>query len=693
MELPSINLDRTALSNFENAIQKEWLITNGLGGYASSTVLGLNTRKYHGLLVAAVLPPRDRRVFLAKLDEDLLLPNAVFRLGANEFQDSIFPQGYNLLSKFSVSPFPRFIYVVNDVTVQKTISMPHEKNCAITIYNLSNQASADAKIRIFPLVNWRHFHSVTERGKASEFKQEQEDTAVKINFQTPRSTLFLKATEGRYFVTDRWVERLYLREEARRGESCFDDCYQPGYFEIRIRAGETKDYALIAVAEEEEYLAAKVLSEIPTEACGLRALFDKETKQHQDFLTRFHALRPAVPPSDWLDWLVLASGSFIVKGANESERSVIAGYHWFESWGRDTFVSLPGLLLVTGRFEEARMIFLSFKKYCTHGLIPNFLPDRAGSPAYNTVDATLWYVNAVLQYLRYTGDFKFVKEELWETLKAIIENHVSGTLFNIHLDTDGLLSHGPQLTWVDSSVKGVPVTPRAGKAVEIQALWYNALKTMESLANRFQEAREAERYSKMAEKTAMSFVDKFWNSERACLYDVVSEHERDNSLRPNQVLAVGLTFTMLDNVRNEKIVEVVQRELLTPCGLRSLERRDPRYVGTYSGDRASRDRAYHNGTVWPWLLGSLTTAFLKVKGFNELQREYAFRNFLKPLLTQQVHEGGLGTLNEVFDGDQPHTPRGCISQAWSVAEPFRSYVEDILQIRPKYEEEVLHSSS
>jgi predicted glycogen debranching enzyme len=673
-------------------MQKEWLITNGLGGYASSTVLGVNTRKYHGLLVAAMQPPKDRRVFLAKLDEDVIFQNSILRLGANEFPNSIYPQGYDFLREFSVSPFPKFVYVVDNITMQKTILMPHEKNCIITIYDFSNDVSHDVQIRIFPLVNWRHFHSVTERGKASEFRQEQGNNTVKISFQTPHSTLLLRATEGQFFAEGKWVERLYYREEARRGESCCDDCYQPGYFETSISAGASKRFALIAVAEENESLAVKVLGEIPMTTHDLRLLYDEETKRHEDFLTRFHSLSPTVPLTDWLDWLVLASGSFIVKGARSVEKSVIAGYHWFESWGRDTFVSMPGLLLVTGRLEEARMIFLGFKKYCTHGLIPNFLPDRGGSPAYNTVDATLWYINAVLQYLKYTGDFNFVKELLWETLKVIIENHVSGTLFNIRLDTDGLLSHGPQLTWADASVKGVPVTPRAGKAVEIQALWYNALKTMESLANRFQETKEAERYAQMAEKTARSFVDIFWNPGKTCLYDVVSEQESDGSLRPNQIFAVGLTFTMLNDERNGKIVEAVQRELLTPYGLRTLEKNDPRYVGTYSGDRASRDKAYHNGTVWPWLLGPFTTAFLKARSHTEVQREYAFQNFLKSLLTRQIYEAGIGTLNEVFDGDQPHTPRGCISQAWSVAEPFRAYVEDVLQVRPKYEMEVFHNS-
>jgi len=309
--------------------------------------------------------------------------------------------------------------------------------------------------------------------------------------------------------------------------------------------------------------------------------------------------------------------------------------------------------------------------------------------AYNAVDATLWFVNAVLQYLKYTNDFRFVQEHLWEALKTIIENHVRGTAFNIRVNADGLLSHDAQLTWMDAAVDGQPVTPRIGKAVEVQALWFNALKTMEILANKFKEKSETEKYAKMAEKAKESFIQKFWNSEKNCLFDVVSEHDVDNSLRPNQIIAVALDFTILDRAKNEKIVDTVHRELLTPYGLRTLAKNDPKYIGVYAGDRRSRDKAYHNGTVWPWLLGPFTTAFLKAKDYVDYRREYALKNFLLPLFTEQVLKAGLGTISEIFDGEPPHMSRGCIAQAWSVAEPFRAYVEDVMQARPKYEGEIL----
>jgi predicted glycogen debranching enzyme len=382
---------------------------------------------------------------------------------------------------------------------------------------------------------------------------------------------------------------------------------------------------------------------------------------------------------------VLAADIFI---AGDVWKSVIAGYHWFEDWGRDTFISMPGLMLVTGKFEDAKSVFLTFNTYCRQGLIPNFISDRESQSAYNSVDATLWFFNAVLQYLKYTGDFQFVKENLWENMKEAVENLAEGTFPNMHMDKDNLLWHAPQMTWMDTAVDGKPVTPRCGKAVEVQALWYNTLKTMEVLARKFKEGN-AEYFSGLAEKVKISFNEKFWNPNLNCLYDVINEKGGDESIRPNQLIAAALDFTMLEKEKSEKIVNMVGCELLTPYGLRTLSRKDPRYIGIYFGDRGKRDKAYHNGTVWPWLLGFFTKAFIKVKGFHENWREYAWKNFLSPLFSDQFYRAGLGVISEVFDGNAPHMPRGCIAQAWSLAEPLRAYVEDIMQLKPKYEGEIL----
>ena len=401
-------------------------------------------------------------------------------------------------------------------------------------------------------------------------------------------------------------------------------------------------------------------------------------------LEKFYGLHPEVPISDWLNWILLAADSFIVDNASGG-KAVIAGYHWFEPWGRDTLISLPGLMLVPGRFSDAKEIFQNYIQFSRNGLIPNFVGDKSGEPAYNTVDATLWYVNAVLQYLKYTGDFAFVQEKLWAHLQAIVDFHERGTLFGIRLDYDGLLMHGSRLTWMDAAVGDKDITPRAGKAVEIQALWYNTLRIMQLLANKFGEKALAEKYAAIADKTSVSFNEKFWNTNAGYLSDVLDGNGADASLRPNQILAVSLDFSMLDKDKGAQVVDLVNRELATPFGLRTLALSDPKFVGKCFGDRLSRDTAYHNGTIWPWLLGPFITAYLKINGYSPESREYAMKNLVFPLFSSGINQAGLGTLSEIYDCDSPNTPRGCISQAWSIAEPLRAYIEDVLLIKPRFQ--------
>jgi len=690
MQTPTISLDQEMLSNFDTSIQKEWIVTNGLGGYASSTVLGINTRKYHGLLVAAFHPPRDRTICLEKLDEEARIGNDTYQLGANEFQNGIFPLGHTFLNQVRVSSFPKFIYTLQNFEIEKTVFMPYGMNATIILYKALNRSSSDINVRVFPLINCRHFHSVTERRKlTTDPSQKYESKETCISFGSPKSAIILRTVGGKYSAKEKWVENLYYREEANRGESCLDDCYQSGFFEYEIKAGRNESFAIATVADEEADAARKAFAEVPTTLFDIGALFEKEKERRENLLAKFYGTHTNASANDWLSYTILATDALIVKGTSAEHRCIIAGYHWFEDWGRDTFVSLPGLTLTTGRFEDAKRIFLTFQKHFRDGLIPNFIPDRGGPAVYNTADATLWFVNAVLQYLKYTSDFEFVQTRLLKELKAIVENYVEGTTPSIHVDSDGLLRHGPQLTWIDATVDGQPLNPRAGKAVEIQALWYNALKIMELLANRFEEPGEAEKYALMAERAKMSFAEKFWNSEKSCLFDVVDENGRDGSFRPNQIIAVALDFAMLDDVKNEQIVDSVLHELLTPFGLRSLVRNDPRYIGVYAGDRRSRDKAYHNGTVWPWLLGPFITAFLKVKGHSGLRRDYVMKNILEPFFAKHVLGAKLGTASEICDGDPPHAPKGCILQAWSIAEPLRAYVEDVLYVRPEFEKLVL----
>jgi len=691
--LPKITIHSATLSGIDKALKTEWLVANGLGGYASTTILGLNTRKYHGLLVAAFKPPVNRRVLLAKLDEEIQLDNQLYSFGVNESTRGIQPESPIFPTDFSLDPLPTYVYnIAQQFQLKKTIFMPHEKNASIIIYEAVNSSTDKARLSITPLVNNRNFHSVKQKDQFSwNLAPKASDKGVVIQPSNRLSTLILFSTDGRFVeCQSEWVETHY-RVEAMRGESSIDYNYKQGFFEFDIAPNETRRFSILAVAGKTEDEAESDFSLIYKDPASVARLYDAELKRKRDLLNNFHKRYEDVQFEDWLKWFVLAADTFIVNRESTKTKSVIAGYHWFNDWGRDSLISLHGLTLITGRFEDAKKILLTFSHYCRGGLVPNSFPDSAeGTLAYNTVDATLWFFNAVLQFLKYTNDWQFVHERLWHTLESIIDHHMKGTLFNIRVDEDGLLAHGPQLTWMDAAPEGIPLTPREGKAIEIQALWYNALKTMQLLAKHFGQETKADKYHVMAEKARKSFLDKFWNPLRNCLFDVViNDNSKDDSLRPNQILAAALDFTMLDKARTEQVVETVWKQLLTPYGLRTLANSDPRYIGKYEGDRQQRDRAYHNGTVWPWLLGSFNTALLKLKNHETKWRRYAHENFLKPLFIEELYRAGLGSISEIFNGDPPHEPNGCIAQAWSVAEPLRAYIEDILLKRPLFEQKAL----
>ena len=691
-EMSAIRLDLDDIRDFEASIRKEWIITNGLGGYASSTVLGINTRKHHGLLVSAFNPPTGRHVLLEKLDEEIVFEDRILPIYSNEFQHGIFPNGIDFLQEFRLDPLPYFRYNVEGIEIRKNLFMVYGKNALVTIYEVYNPHLKPIKFNVFPRLNLRHFHDITRREKLSwSYVQTPFSNGTFLRNEQPRIFLALGTDEGEYLAGEKWIDEIFYRVDASRKENAIDDYYQPGKFHFEVAANTRKKLSLVIVGSSDEDEVKNCFTELNRGVENAQKLLEQEINRRKQLLRSFYSRYEGLNVEGWLDWLVLAADSFIVYRRSCDSSSVIAGYHWFEDWGRDSLISLPGLTLVTGRFDKAREILLTFTHYCRKGMVPNRFPDKDGeNPVYNTVDATLWYFNAVLQFLKYTGDFEFVKGNLWSRMKEIIEWHVKGTEYGIALDKDGLLAHGPQLTWMDAVVGKKAVTPRCGKAVEIQALWYNALKTMELLAKRFEEYEKAKMYGEMAEKARASFLEKFWNSKGNCLYDFIHDDGTpDSSLRPNQIIAVALDFSMLDREKNAQIVDVVWKKLATPYGLKSLSDDDPRYCGRYAGGWDERNLAYHNGTVWPWLLGPFITAFLKAKNYSEEWRTYAYENFLKELFTKHIFEAGLGTISEIFDGDPPHMPRGCISQAWSVAEPLRAYVEDVLYRRPPFEGQIL----
>ena len=693
ISLPQIRIDRDVLSNLEKALNLEWVVTNGLGGYASSTILGVNTRKYHGVLVASFNPPVDRRVMLSKLNEQLLVNGEIYPLGADEFSHGIHPKGYEYLESFSRFPFPTYTYSIGKVKLRKTLLMPYEKNATVAFYEVLS--SPKATLHIFPLIDFRHFHTVTDKDRLGwNFIQKaiSQKTTLTANSQ---SALIMSSSFGRYIAEgQQWIENMFFRTDNSQGTSHLVDCYIPGHFEVELKWGEKTRFCIIAAVGKSEEDAEYVHDSLFEELKDYSRFYQREMDRLLDTVREFFGQQLNVVKEDWLKWLVLAADSFIVNRSLSKTKTVIAGYHWFEDWGRDSLISLPGLTLVTGRFRDAREILLTFEHYSRQGIIPNRFPDTAGEePVYNTVDGTLWYFNAVLQYVKYTGDFDFIKKKLWKMLQSVIHYHIQGTINNIHLDNDGLITHGPQLTWMDAVIDNNPVTPREGKAVEIQALWYNALKTMELLATHFRHDDLAEKYRSMADRTSKSFVENFWDDERNYLFDTVNDGIKDSSLRPNQILVVSLDFSMLDKAKQATTVTIVQDKLWATYGLRTLSQDDPKYRGKYYGNWTERNYAYHNGTAWPWLIGPFVTAFLKTKNFDAKWRKYAFDNFLHPLFKDQMIHAGLGTLSEVFNGDPPHSPGGCISQAWSVAEPLRAYIEDVLLERPNFEKDVLENFS
>lgn len=469
--------------------------------------------------------------------------------------------------------------------------------------------------------------------------------------------------------------------ESQRGMDDREDHYNPGIFWIKIDK-KTKFNILACGGSHAKKTFDRYYTEDPTK---FDLIYQKQLDRLRELNKKMSFLCDVKeePSNKIIKALVHASDSFIVERNSASSKTIIAGYHWFTDWGRDALVALPGLTLVTRRFDCARDILSTLSLYCKDGLIPNYFSDD-GKPIYNSADASLWFFYAVYKYLEYTNDFDWVGKKLFQTMKDIIFNYTKGTHFNISMDEDGLINAGDkniQLTWMDAKIGDFIVTPRHGKAVEINALWYNALKTMELVCKELREDNTF--YREKHRLVRNSFNEKFWNEEKGCLYDVIRESYVDFSIRPNQIFAISLPFTLLDKEREKSVIITVMKELLTPYGLRTLSPSDKNYKGTCTGNQLERDTAYHQGTVWNWLLGHFITAFVKVNNYSEESREYAKKFFFNPL-ADHLKDAGIGTVSEIFDGDFPNKPRGCISQAWSVGEMLRSFMEDIMGVKPRY---------
>jgi predicted glycogen debranching enzyme len=659
--MSGIRLGADVLSTYEEGIKREWITGNGLGGYASSTVIGTGTRTYHGLLVAAPENSPGRFLLLGSLDEEISINDEIYKLAAHKYPDNVCPAGFNYLTEFIHTPFPQWVYQPGDFTLKKKVFMIHNSNTTCVLYDVESRKE-EALLKIFPLVNSRDFHFTSRAGYLS-FSQKVIPEGVHL--ESSNGFTFSLLSNLEYHSDPNWYYNLEYDIEIRRGLNFEEDNFNPGYFESKLKIG-TSRFFIAASTEDISYLTLKKVDELYTKEINRHNLLALNSR-----LTEPFALK-----------LLRGTDPLVVKNPSSGENTVIAGYHWYSDWGRDTMISLPGLLLIPRRFPEAKSVLNNFSKHCRRGLIPNTFPAFGGEPVYNTVDASLWFVHAVSRYLAYTEDL-LILADIWDTIDSIIDNYCKGTDFGIGMDSDYLIRQGPQLTWMDAKIGEKAVTPRAGKACEINALWYSALKIASDLGIHL--GKDVSSYETLAAGVASNFENVFWNPETNCLFDLVFRDDagnqvKDSAIRPNQIFAVSLPYTMLSPEKEKAIVDRVEKDLLVPFGLRTLSPDNPLYKGQYHGDAINRDTAYHNGTAWPWLLGAYVKAYRKVHNYSEDSLE-AMRNLLQGF-NAHLEIAGLGTISEVFDGDFPHSPGGCIAQAWSVAEVLRAYVEDVLGIKP-----------
>jgi predicted glycogen debranching enzyme len=670
LSTPLIEFDRSLCRNLTVVGTREWLVTNGLGGYAAGTVAGNLTRRYHGLLVAALHPPLGRTLLVTKAEESVHYDQQEYLLSTNTWRSGVTaPIGYNLLDRFYLDgAIPVWEYTCADALLEKRIWQQQGENTTYVRYHLV-RATLPLRLQIKILVNYRDYHSTTHAG---DWRMAVESVAhgLVVTAYSGGTPVYLLSDRAVATPQHEWYRDFYLSVEAYRGLDASEDHLYAGEFTVMLQPGEnvtlvtsTQAAANLdgerALAERQQY-EAELLQQAADQRAGRPCLGkpgDTEPVRVE-------------PPA--IRQLVLAADQFLVRRSlsmNAEGRTVIAGYPWFGDWGRDTMIALPGLTLSTGRVAEAACVLRTFAHFVDQGMLPNRFPDAGELPEYNTVDATLWYFEAIRAYHAATGDTELLRE-LFPVLAEIIAWHQRGTRYQIQVDPqDGLLyagEPGVQLTWMDAKIGDWVVTPRTGKAVEINALWYNALRSMADFAQTLGET--AELYSQLADHTQWGF-QRFWYADGGYCYDVIDVPDSgpDAALRPNQIFAVSLPHSPLTAEQQQAVVDRCARHLLTPHGLRSLAPGHHSYTATYGGGPLQRDSAYHQGTVWGWLLGPFVQAHLRV-----YQNPTQARSYLLPLL-RHLNDHGTGTISEIFDAEPPFTPRGCFAQAWSVAETLRAW--------------------
>jgi predicted glycogen debranching enzyme len=659
--------------NLDRDITKEWLITNGIGGYASSTIIGCNTRKYHGLLVAPLKPPALRYLILSKLDESIEYNNNKYNLYTNMYKNNI-SRGYQYITEFNNKYFPSFTYKVDDITIKKMVCMEYGKNVTCVLYKIIN-GNHKTKLTLAPVISYRNAH-VADNFHVYDIEQEITGDLLKVvldrHYDTP---IFMKMSEGKYYQHNYDVFKgMYYIEEEKRGFAADDNLMVPGRYEIEIGENEEREVSFICSLNEniDDINVGEVMT---NEIVRLRKLirnselykFDENDEEKEDMIRQY----------------IISVDNFIAYRDNTKLHTVLAGFPWFLDWGRDALISFEGLLLIPRRYEIAKEIILTFTNNIKNGLVPNGFSDDNNVPLYNSADASLLLFEQIYKYMKYTLDIDFIKE-IYPKLQQIIRYYIEGIDLdenNIYMDDDFLIVSGTmntQNTWMDVKYDGYAITPRNGKAVEINALWYNALKIMEELARIFEGEKISKEYAKIAENCKKSYNSSFYNNKKKCLFDVIG----DGRIRPNQLFALSLTYPVIDPKSEiaKNIISTVERKLLTPYGLRTLAPGEPNYTEVYEGDSFRRDLSYHQGPVWPWLLGlyydALKNRRKSLKDTEEAEKigrkiDKLQKNTKKTFMESLYKDGVMGSISEIYDTIEPFIGKAAPAQAWSVAEIYR----------------------
>lgn len=673
-----------SFQTFQDGIVREWALTNGIGGYAGSSLIGAHNRTHQGYLIASLHSPTERYLVFSKVNEAFFCGDKTYDLETSQHLKNgktVYTNGQEYLTSFSYDGSVHYTYQCGNLTMKKHISLkPGENVCAIS-YEIENTGE-EATLSLVPLFNFRE-HSDSSTLDTLKFEMSILGNSLCLIPETrPEYSILFQVSDGTFTDhTPVYDENMQLQIEVDLETAGLDTHYCPYEITVPIPAKSTKRLSLLCSLLPSGGTFSDITEETSFDILAERLAYTKKLYETAGFSDTF------------ANRLVLASDQFLSYRSSTGLKTVLAGLPWFTDWGRDTMIAYTGLVLCTGRKKEAKEILLTFARYVHHGIVPNMFPDDNTPPLYNTVDASLWYFYAVWQYLQYYNtpeDYRFIEEKIYPKLKEIIAAYRKGTDFSIYMEEDGLIHAGSgldQITWMDVRVDDWVVTPRHGKPVEINALWYNALKVMEDLAGRFEknadcsgqtsDCETAEDYRILSEKVKSSFRQKFWWEEKNCLYDVVDGDEIDDHLRPNQIYAVSLPFTMLDAKQEKSIVSVVEEKLYAGCGLRSLSADHAEYHGIYCGSLPKRDAAYHQGTAWGFLLGGFLTAYLKVHEHSPAAIRHAL-TLLEPVKNHLTADGCIGSISEIFDGDAPHHPRGCYAQAWSVGEVLRAYTQDML---------------